>query len=97
MRGVNTPIAANHLNRFSNDSSSPIRVARDFNTVFGQTLLWPKSPDSARDPAGDLWRYLVTGGVKKIKMIKMIIIKSVDKVFNKILLNQPLLYLDSPV
>ena len=41
MRGVNALIAANHLNRFSNGSPSLIRVARDSDTFFGQTLLWP--------------------------------------------------------
>ena len=29
MRGANALIAADHLNRFSNGSPSPIRVARD--------------------------------------------------------------------
>ena len=29
MRGVNALIAADHLNRFSNGSLSPIRIARD--------------------------------------------------------------------
>ena len=39
MRGVNALIVTDHLNRFSNNSPSPIRVARDSNTFFGQTLL----------------------------------------------------------
>ena len=63
MRGVSALITADYLNRFSNGSPSPIRVTRDFDTS-----LWPDQglalaslyPDSARDPAGDLWRYLVT-------------------------------------
>ena len=41
MRGASAFIAVNHLNRFSNGSPSPIRVARDSNTSFGQTLVWP--------------------------------------------------------
>ena len=41
MRGVNALIAADPLNRFSNGSPSPICVARDSDTFFGQTLLWP--------------------------------------------------------
>ena len=41
MRGANALIVADHLNRFSNGSPSPIRVARDSNTSFGQTLVWP--------------------------------------------------------
>ena len=41
MRGVNTFITVNYLNRFFNGSLSLIRVVRDFNTFFGQTLLWP--------------------------------------------------------
>ena len=62
IRGASAFIMADHLNRFSNGSPSPIRVARDW------YVLWPDLglalaslyPDSARDPAGDLWRYLVT-------------------------------------
>ena len=62
MRGVSAFITADYLNRFSNSSPSPIRVARDW------YVLWPDQglalaslyPDSARDLAGDLWRYLVT-------------------------------------
>ena len=41
IRGVNTLITVNHLIRFSNGFPSPIRVARDSNISFGQTLLWP--------------------------------------------------------
>ena len=41
MRGASALIAANPLNRFSNGSPSLIRVARDSDTFFGQTLLWP--------------------------------------------------------
>ena len=41
MREVNALIAADHLNQFSNGSPSPIRLARDFETSFSQTLLWP--------------------------------------------------------
>ena len=41
MRGVSALIAADHLNRFSNGFPSLIRVARDSDTFFGQTLLWP--------------------------------------------------------
>ena len=41
MRGASALIAANYLNRFSNGSPSPIRVAQDSDTFFGQTLLWP--------------------------------------------------------
>ena len=41
IRGVNALIAVNHLNRFSNGSPSLIRVTRDSNMSFGQTLLWP--------------------------------------------------------
>ena len=41
MRGVNALITVNHLNRFSNGSPSFIRVTRDSNTFFGQTLVWP--------------------------------------------------------
>ena len=37
------------------------------------------------------------GDFKKVKKIKTIITKSVNKVHNKILLNQPLSYLDSLV
>ena len=39
MRGASAFIAADHLNRFSNSSPSVIRVARDSDTFFGQTLL----------------------------------------------------------
>ena len=63
MRGANALIAADYLNRFSNGSLSVVRVTRDSNTFFGQTLLWPLaslSLNSTRNPAGDLWRYLVT-------------------------------------
>ena len=35
MGGVNAPIMANHLNRFSNGSPSLIRVTRDWH------ILWP--------------------------------------------------------
>ena len=41
MRGVSALIAADPLNQFPNGSPSPIRVARDSDTFFGQTLLWP--------------------------------------------------------
>ena len=41
LKGANALITANHLNRFSNGSPSFIRVARDSNTFFSQTLLWP--------------------------------------------------------
>ena len=41
MRGASALIAVDHLNRFSNGSPSLIRVARDSDTFFGQTLLWP--------------------------------------------------------
>ena len=36
------------------------------------------------------------GGIKKIKKIKTIITKNINKVLNRILLNQGLLYLNSP-
>ena len=41
MRGASAFIAADHLNRFSNGSPSVIHIARDSDTFFGQTLLWP--------------------------------------------------------
>ena len=41
IREASALIAVNHLNRFSNGSPSPIRVARDSDTFFSQTLLWP--------------------------------------------------------
>ena len=62
MRGASALIMADHLNRFSNGSPSPIRVARDWHVLWPDLGLALASlyPDSARDPAGDLWRYLVT-------------------------------------
>ena len=62
MRGVSALIAVDPLNRFSNGSPSLICVARGSDTSSGQTLLWPQSPDSVRDPVGDLWRYFVILG-----------------------------------
>ena len=63
IRGVSAFTTADHLNRFSNSSSSLIRVARDWHVFWPDLDLALASlyPDSARDPAGDLWRYLVTG------------------------------------
>ena len=62
IRGVNALIIANHLNRFSNSSPSLIRVARDWHVLWPDLSLALASlyPDSARDPAGDLWRYFIT-------------------------------------
>ena len=62
MRGASDLITADHLNRFSNGSPSLIRVARDWHVLWPDLGLALASlyPDSARDPAGDLWRYLVT-------------------------------------
>ena len=62
MRGASALIMADHLNWFSNSSPSPIRVARDWHVLWPDLGLALASlyPDSARDPAGDLWRYLVT-------------------------------------
>ena len=40
MREASALITAD-LNRFSNGSPSLIRVARDSDTFFGQTLVWP--------------------------------------------------------
>ena len=100
MRGASALIAADHLNRFSNGSPSLILVARDWHVLWPDLGLALASlyPDSARDLAGDLWRYLVTnGGVKKIKEIKTIINKNMNRVPNKVLFNQLLLHLDSPV
>ena len=67
MRGASALIMADHLNRFSNGSPSPIRVARDWHVLWPDLGLALASlyPDSARDPAGDLWRYLVTYGMHK--------------------------------
>ena len=42
MRGASALIAADHLSRFSNGSPSVIHVARDSDTLLGQTLLWPQ-------------------------------------------------------
>ena len=39
MREASALITVNHLNRFFNGSPSLIRIARDFNTFFSQTLL----------------------------------------------------------
>ena len=41
MREASALIAVNYLNRFYNGSPRLIRVARDSDTFFGQTLLWP--------------------------------------------------------
>ena len=41
MRGASALIADDYLNRFSYGSPSPIRIARDSDTSFGQTLVWP--------------------------------------------------------
>ena len=41
IRGASTLIAANYLNRFSNNSLSVIHIARDSDTFLGQTLVWP--------------------------------------------------------
>ena len=62
MRGASAFIMADHLNRFSNGSPSLICVARDWHVLWPDLGLALASlyPDSARDPAGDLWRYLVT-------------------------------------
>ena len=61
MRGVSAFIMVNHLNRFSNSFPSLIRITRDSNISFGQTLfLISLYPDPVRDPAGDLWRYFIT-------------------------------------
>ena len=67
IRGVNTLITADYLNRFSNGSPSLIRVARDWHVLWPDLGLALASlyPDSARDPAGDLWRYLVTNNPTK--------------------------------
>ena len=65
MRGASALIAADHLNRFSNGSPSVIHVAQDWHVFWPDLDLALASlyPDSARDPAGDLWRYLVTIGL----------------------------------
>ena len=62
MRGASALIAADHLNRFSSSSPSVIHVARDWHVLWPDLSLALASlyPDSARDPVGDLWRYLVT-------------------------------------
>ena len=62
IRGVNALITADYLNRFSNSSPSVIYMARDWHILWpdqGLTLVSLYS-DSARDPAGDLWRYFIT-------------------------------------
>ena len=41
MRGANALIAADNLSQFSYGSPSVIHIARDSDTFFGQTLLWP--------------------------------------------------------
>ena len=58
MRGASALTTADHLNRFSNSSPS----LRDWHVLWPDLGLALASlyPDSARDPAGDLWRYLVT-------------------------------------
>ena len=75
MRGVNALTTADYLNQFSNSSPSLIRVARDWHVLWPDLGLALASlyPDSARDPAGDLWRYPVTQGSLIFSLIKPII------------------------
>ena len=59
MRRANALIAADYLNRFSNGSPSVIHITGGSDTFFGLALA-SLYPNSARDPARDLWTYLVT-------------------------------------